>query len=289
MVSHDAISPTRHFGTPARSNDSPFAMHNATSTSGLSDIAAALHERDLWWFLGWQDIKQRYRRSVLGPWWLTLSTGVLIGTLGFLWSELFRLDVRTYLPFFSVGLVLWIFVSGLLGEACGAFPQFDGMIKQLYRPYSVYVLRIAVRHFIVLLHNAVIIVVVLLATGPQRAPLFGAIAVGVCLVVVFSVLSSICLAIVCLRFRDLSQVVASLLQVIFYTTPILWSPDALSKYRWVAEVNPFAHLIDVLRLPVLGVVPSLGAYAYVAVLIACSFVLALFLLSRYRWRLAYWL
>jgi ABC-type polysaccharide/polyol phosphate export permease len=37
----------------------------------------------IWNMLAWQDIKQRYRRSVIGPFWLTISTAIMVFSLGF--------------------------------------------------------------------------------------------------------------------------------------------------------------------------------------------------------------
>ena len=86
-------------------------MINNKRKSGLVDLLQALTRREIWLYLGWQDIRQRYRRSVLGPFWLTISTGVQIGALGFLWAELFHQDLHDFLPFFSIGLVIWSFLS----------------------------------------------------------------------------------------------------------------------------------------------------------------------------------
>ena len=111
-------------------------------TSGASDLLSAVQRHELWLYLGWQDIRQRYRRSVLGPFWLTISTGIQIGTLGFLWAALFHQDLHEFLPFFAVGLVLWSMVSGVMLEACTGFTQFESIIRQTRLPFSAFLLRL---------------------------------------------------------------------------------------------------------------------------------------------------
>ena len=60
----------------------------------------------LGWILGWLDIRLRYRGSVLGPFWLTLSTAVMVGALGVLYAKLFGMTLEDYLPFMALSMVL---------------------------------------------------------------------------------------------------------------------------------------------------------------------------------------
>src|SRR5699024_5965365 len=115
----------------------------------------------LWWLLGWYDIKQRYRRSVLGPFWLTISTAILIATLGLLWSTIFRMDLSTYLPFFTVGNIFWTYLSSQVNEASTGYTQFENLVKQVRLPYPSYILRLLCRNLIIFAHNFVIILFVI--------------------------------------------------------------------------------------------------------------------------------
>src|SRR3954471_14488124 len=93
---------------------------------GLHDLRDGIASHELWGFMGWQDIRQRYRRTILGPWWLAISTAMLVFFLGFLWSEIFGVNVEVFMPFFVTGYVLWTFLSGVITEATTAFTQFEG-------------------------------------------------------------------------------------------------------------------------------------------------------------------
>jgi lipopolysaccharide transport system permease protein len=264
----------------------PFLPTLATGTTDLRDGLAA---SELWAYMGWQDIRQRYRRTVLGPWWLAISTGILVLVLGLLWSEIFRVEVRAFLPFFGVGFVLWAFLSGAINEACSGFTQFEGIIKQRRIPFSSLLYRIGVRHLVVLVHNAVVIALLVLWAGPRwsAATLLALPALVVFVVTVF--LALIPVAVFCTRFRDFPQIVGNVLQVAFFATPIMWRPDVLQNYRWLADYNPLAHLIDIVRQPLLGVAPDFVSWAWSLALLAASFVAAAYLLGRYGRRVAYWL
>lgn len=256
---------------------------------GARELLGALQWRDTWVYCGWQDIRLRYRRSFLGPWWLTASTAVTIAVLGLLWSQIFQLDIATYLPFFAIGLVAWTWISTQINDACTGFTQFEHIIKQTRLPYPAYLLRLAVRHGLILAHNAVVVVIVLLLCGTGFRWTAWLALVGLALVAVIAVLLSILVAIVCARYRDLPPVVGSLLQIAFFMTPILWEPSALRSKAWLADMNPLFHWIEVIRQPLLGQVPAGLHYLWAGGSVVMLGALALWLLGRERDRIAYWM
>lgn len=256
---------------------------------GLHEFIGAFQLRDTWAYCGWQDIRLRYRRSILGPWWLTASTAVTIAVLGVLWSQIFQLDIKEYLPYYATGHVLWTWISAQLNDACAGFTQFEHIIKQARLPYPAYLLRLATRNALILAHHAIVIVAVLLLCGTGLHAVSPLALAGVGLVGVIGVLLSVPIAICCARYRDLPPVVGSLLQVAFFLTPILWQPGALRSFAWMAHLNPLFHWIEVVRQPLLGQWPDPAHYAWTAGSIGVLALVALWLLGRQRDRIAYWM
>lgn len=255
----------------------------------MRDLRSGLEANELWLFMGWQDIRQRYRRTILGPWWLAISTGVLVLALGVLWSEIFGVDVRTFLPFFAIGFVLWTFLSGAANEACTGFTQFEGIIKERRVPMSALLYRIGVRHAIAFFHNAVVVAVLVLWAAPPWS-LVTLLAIPGLVVFAATVLFLLVpIAVLCTRFRDFSQIVANVLQITFFATPIMWRPDSLAAFHWIVDYNPVAHLIDIVRAPLLGHAPAPESWLWAAGSLVAAFVTAACLLGRYRHRIAYWL
>jgi len=257
--------------------------------NGVSDLRDGLAAHELWIFMGWQDIRQRYRRTILGPWWLAISTGMLVLFLGFMWSEIFRVEVETFLPFFVIGYVLWSFLSGAITEATTAFTQFQGLILQRHIPFSAYLYRIGMRHAIILAHNTAVVALIVLWFGPVWSINNFLAVPGLLIFAAVTLMASIPVAILCTRFRDLPQIVTNVLQVAFFATPIMWRPDALNRFRWMADFNPFAHLIDIVRLPLLGNAPGLESWMWSLAVLAFSIAAGAWLLGRYGHRIAYWL
>lgn len=256
----------------------------------LTDLIMALKKPQIWSVLSWFDIKQRYKRSVLGPFWVTLSTGVLVGMLSVLWSTLFKLDVREYLPFFSIGQVVWTYISLQLTESCNGFVQFDYIIKQSSTSFCSLILRILSRNVIVFAHNFIIIAIVITLVGPGWHFKMLWFLPGLLILTTSLFFCSIILAIICTRFRDVLMIMQNLLIIAFYFTPIMWKteqvPAAMLHY---INYNPLVYYFNIIRPPLLGVMPDLRSISIALTITAILFLLAMLLLNRTRRRIAYWL
>jgi len=239
--------------------------------------------------LGWLDIKLRYRGSMLGPFWLTISTAVWIGALGEINSLLFHMDLHGYLPFLALSLVLWTALSGLVGDACNTFLQSEATIRAMRMPYFVHAVRVVVRTIIGLGHNIPVILVVFARFGawPGDAALWSL--PGFALWTIDSFAICIALGTLCARFRDIPPIVASVMQIAFFITPIMWKPQQLGDHGWWLKLNPFNDLLEVVRQPLLGIVPTghmwLAAIGYSVLF--CLLTSMLFV--RVRGRLAFWM
>src|ERR1700692_133639 len=105
------------------------------------DVVSGFQAWPIWFIMGWDDIRQRYRRSVLGPFWITLSMGAFILLLSLIYSRLFHMELQNYMPYLSVGYIIWGFMSAAVNDGCIAFIDSNRIVKQIKLPYSVYILR----------------------------------------------------------------------------------------------------------------------------------------------------
>ena len=122
----------------------------------LSDLFAGFTGAPIWVSLAWHDIRHRYQRSLIGPWWITITMGITILALGFLYSQLFKVELQNYLPYLSIGFVVWYLISPMISEACSVFITAEHIIKQTTTPLSFHVYRLMLRNFWVLLHNGIV-------------------------------------------------------------------------------------------------------------------------------------
>jgi len=255
------------------------------------DIASALKRYALAGVLGWQDVRQRYRRSTLGPFWLTLSMGIMIATIGLVFGGIFQTSMREFLPFLAIGLILWSFISTTITDGCVCFISAEGIIKQLPIPLFVHVLRVMWRNSIIFGHNVVIFPLVLLVVGKPLTWLALMSIPGFLLILVNLAWIVLILGVLCARYRDLPQIVNSLLQILFYLTPIMWMPTLLPARAnlYLLDCNPVFYLLEIVRAPLLGQLPTLNNWVISMALTFMGWIIALFFYSRYKDRIAYWL
>lgn len=257
----------------------------------LIDLIGAINKIHLALMLGWQDIKQRYRRSKLGPFWLTISMGIMITMIGIIFGQALSVPVNEYLPFVASGIIFWNFVSAGINEGSSSFIGSAGMIRQLALPLTLYPIRSLWRNIVVLGHNAVIIPLVLLIVGRSVNLNILWIIPGFLLLTLNIFWISVLLGVCCTRFRDLPPIISSLIQVFFYVTPIIWMPGAVNARvsTWIVNANPAYHLLELVRAPILGYCPSLLSWTVVSALALSGSFLTLWFFGCYKKRIAYWI
>jgi ABC-2 type transport system permease protein/lipopolysaccharide transport system permease protein len=253
-----------------------------------SDIIAGLASWPLWVRLGWNDILQRYRRSILGPFWLTASMAIMIVALGILYAGLFNTPVEDFLPFLCVGLLVWNLLASFLTEGGTLFTGSESYIKQIRLPYSVYVYRSTWSKLVIFFHNFIIYFAVLLYFQIWPGTV-GLLAIpGLIVVVLNGALASLSIGIISARFRDVPPLIGSIVQIVFFVTPIFWKPELLKGRDYVTDFNPFFHLLEIVRAPLLGSVPSAKSYLAVLFITLINIVITGAFFSRFRSRISYW-
>ena len=273
----------------------PPASQSKTFSAAWRDLVRGFRQHELWLQLGWQDIKQRYRRSTLGPLWITIATGVMALALGLLYSMLFQIPLADFLPHVTVGLIMWGFISGCIKDGAEIFIDNEGLIKQLPSALSVHVYRLVWRQALFLAHNLVIwAVLMMIFPRPLGWDLLLAIP-AMALLILNGVWVTMFFGIVATRYRDVAPLLEAMVQLLFYVTPIVWTTQTLKEQggdiaqrALLAEINPLYHYMEIIRAPMIG--QPLAAYHWWIVL-ACTavgLILALLAMKQWRFRVSYW-
>jgi ABC-2 type transport system permease protein/lipopolysaccharide transport system permease protein len=258
-------------------------------TRGLEDLRAGFADWRLWGYLGWHDIRQRYRRSKLGPFWVTASMALHVGAIGLVWSSLFGMSARDFVPYLCAGTVVWNLILGNVTEGCGTFITASHFISQINRPISVYAFWVVWRNLLIFVHTLAVYVVVVLIFGLWPNVNTFQVLIGFPVLLLAVSWPPLLLGLVTARFRDIQQLVQSLMTMVFFVTPIIWRLDQLHNRAYLATLNPLTHLIEIVRAPLLGQPIPLSSLAAALVTVALGWLLTVAVFSRYRARIAYWL
>lgn len=261
------------------------------SNLGVKDVLAALSQIGLPLYLAKADIRQRYRRSILGPWWITISTGVMIACIGVIFGTIFKSPMQEFLPFLSAGLIIWGFISSTVMDATNVLISAEAIIKQLPIPVFSHILRMVGKNLIVFFHNLLILPIVCLCVQKGITWNILYFVPGLAILTLNLLWMSLLLAVICTRFRDMTQIVGSLLQIAFYITPIIWMPSLLPARTSVMllDPNPIYHLLAIVREPLIGIPPSHTNWLVSAGQLIIGSLLSLVLFNKYRARISYWL
>ncbi|MBI3563086.1 MAG: ABC transporter permease [Gammaproteobacteria bacterium] len=257
--------------------------------SAIKDLIQGLLSFRIWSMLAWQEIRQRYRRSTLGPLWLTLSTGIMILAMGPLYGGLFGQTLDSYFLYLATGIVSWQLISTTIQDSCLAFIGSEGFIKQLKLPLSLYVLRIIWKNLIIYLHTLVIVVIIYIFFPPPIPFQMLFFVFGIFLFSVNAIWVGIVVGLLCARFRDITPIVTSIVGVMFFITPIMWPVKMLGGRLLITELNPFYHFMEIIRGPIIGDQIQPISWIMVILITLFGYLFMLLLYSRFRARIAYWI
>jgi lipopolysaccharide transport system permease protein len=278
-------SPTLPLASPRYVRD---AAEPRRVERALQDLSGGLSRWRLAWALARLDVKNRYRGSVIGPFWLTVSTAVMVVGIGLLYSTLFKMSLAEYLPWLAVSLLVWNTLSQIVTDAGNSLIQSEGVIRQVPLPYTVHVLRFVIRNVIVAAHSLPLIAVVFLIFGVLPGPEAVLVIPGLLLLFLNAFAGGIFLGMVCARFRDIQQIVTSAMQLAFFLTPVLWKPELLGDRQVWLPLNPFYVLMETVRGPLVEGGASLLVWGAALLYTAAACAIAFVFFVRFRGRIAFW-
>jgi ABC-type polysaccharide/polyol phosphate export permease len=271
-------------------NPKPRASRPGFFSLAIADLLSGVDNWRLSHLMGLGEIRRRYARSRIGQFWLTISTGIMVAILGLVWSTLWHLPVADLVPFVAISLIVWTMITGTLGEAATVFPSNGAIFLNQGMSFSTAIYALVYRHLLIFLHNIPIIVITLLLFSVPAGRLAPVALLGFASLVLTLVWSSYLVAIACVRFRDLTQVVQNGLLVVFFITPVLWKPDQIPPGNYyLLSLNPFAALLAVVREPLLGQLPTLYDWTAAAIFSIGGFVIALPIIGYCQRRIIYWI
>ena len=253
-----------------------------------NDIKAALTNPVIWYTFAMHDIKQRYRRSIIGPFWYLLNNIIFISVLGVLYAQLFKQELNVFIPYMAVGYVTWQFMAASIAEGANVMVDASSLIKQVNIPISNHALRVVFRNFIIFLHNVPLLLVVPILMGMQLGWELMLLPFSFFILFVNGCWVCIVLGLLGARFRDVQPIMQNFVTIAFFFTPILWHADILADRAIFVNLNPLYHFVELVRMPLLGEMPKPVTLIVTFGISVAGIVTANVSISRFRTHLAYW-
>ncbi|MBV9521068.1 MAG: ABC transporter permease [Hyphomicrobiales bacterium] len=257
---------------------------------GFRDLIDGARQWRLCHLLATADMRRRFARSKLGQFWIMLSSAIYISAIGVVWSQLWRQPAQEILPYVAVGMMVWQLISGIINDATTTLQASNNFFLNQYTSTSAIIYSVIYRNVFIFALNMIFPLLICLGLGVRFTTHSLVSLPGAFLLIICCTWMAIIIAIFCARFRDIVQIVSSIIQIVFFLTPILWKPELLPpESRAIVDWNPFAVLISIVRDPLLGR-PVPAEYWGAACLLAVGgLLLSLPFYGRFRRRLVYWL
>ena len=255
----------------------------------LRDFSSLVTHTRIWLHLGWMDIRQRYMGSVLGPIWITLNLSIFLVALGLVYSRLFHQPIHEYIPFLTCGLLAWTFISSVMVDSCDMFITAKPYLHQIQLPFTLFVYRILWRNIIIFFHNLIVYVLVIFIFQIKITKFTLLFIPGFLIVTVNLIFVSLLIGMISTRYRDMPPFITSLIQVLFFISPITWMPHLVGKTSKIITMNPVTYLIDLIRAPLLGRSPEISSWYLGLSFILAGFIIVSPIFSTQRYKVPFWL
>lgn len=254
----------------------------------LADLIDGLRKHEIWVNFAVHEIRQRFRRSLLGPLWLTLTMGIMVGALGLVFSTIFGQDISETLPYIAVGLIFWGLLTSCINDGTSVFVGNEGYIRNVPMPISVHFYRMIARNLIIWVFNMAIYLLILVAFRIMPDWHFLMALPGFVLFLINGAWMGLAAGILSTRYRDIPQVIANAVQVLFFVTPVFWSVAALPTRPAFVEWNPVHHMLNLVRAPLLGQDINAQSWIFTISLAVVGLTGTAYLYRRAYARIAYW-
>jgi ABC-type polysaccharide/polyol phosphate export permease len=275
---------------PRMSKATSFSFALTATEAGFQEFMGGLHNWRVWHLLGVSELRNRYARSRFGQGWLVLSTGVMIGALASLWSLLWNTQLHELMPFIGTSIIIWNFLSQTLSDCTSVFVQHSNFYRNQKMHFSVSIYSVIYKNTMILGHNFIVIVVLIVAFGVPINWWLLQIVPALVLTWITMAWAGYVLAMVCVRYRDIIQLITTWLTVFFFITPVMWKPDFLPpRYQFIIDWNPLAQFLELLRAPFLGQPLSTHTWVMTITIALGGGVLSLPVIGRYQRRVIFWM
>lgn len=258
----------------------------------LHDMRASLKERAFWAYATWLEMITRYRRTRLGVLWMVLPPITYVLGLGYLYAHMMSKSPAEFIPHLGIGYLLWRFAIQTITESSDVFVSHQAFIMDGRTRFTDYVLRTFAKSVLYLGIGFVVMVAVLLFDPLIHDALIATLLVTVPIYMINVLWMAMVVALLGARVRDTREVISTGLIFGFLLTPILWDVSLVPADTFrgaVMRFNPFFHLIEFVRAPVLGVMPENSTLWVIGVMTIAGWGLAASLYSRYARYVPLWI
>lgn len=257
----------------------------------LADISTGVNKLNVAVWLASEDMRARYARTALGPWWNVLSTAVFVFALGLTFGALFGQPLETFLPYVAASIACWNFMNSIVQDGPLVLVRANGIIQAYPLPLSTQIFRSVADKSMIMCHFLLVYVgLAIFLKLPITIPTILMFIPAALVYIVAAIGVSLALGVLGARFRDLGPALATIMTMAFLLTPVFWQKVSLKpEQHWITDLNPFFHLLEIGRQPLLGHYAALEHWIASIGIAAFSLIAGSLIFATMRRKIYYWL
>ena len=253
-----------------------------------SDFYKGLKKNHVWFNIAKTEIKFKFKRTKLGPLWITIGTAIFIAVLSIITGAFFADDIGVRVPYITTGLVIWSLIFSCVNESSGVFSGRVGLIQNIPMEKSILIYLMMSKSVITFLFNFILYIFCLIFfkinIGLNSLCFF----IGFLILILSLFFFSSIISILTTRFRDLAPITTSIMTVLFFLTPIWWNVEYFPERALFAKYNIFYHYLEITRKPLLGEYASLNSWIITLMTLFFLSVFAIILFEKKKNKIPYW-
>ena len=235
-----------------------------------------IHYWETIWMLAKTDLKMRYQGSWLGAVWVFLKPFSLFLVLNFVFSHLFYKNNQTFSIRLLVGIILWSFFAEATTVGLSSLLTKAHILKKIYIPKWIIIISATVHSGLAFLFNLVVLFLFLFFYYDTYPSFLHILMFGVYLILMYgiTVIFSFITAPLFVRIRDLNQVWEVLLQVLFFSSPIIYPISLIPEnIQSILYLNPMTLLIEHSRVALIdnNIARTDHLFIFITIVIICFF------------------
>ena len=257
-------------------------------TSSLRDWSRSFQLSTLWYNLALEDLRDRYRRTVLGLTWIIFSFALFVGVKVLVFGQLTAVSAAEFGLFVTLGFGLWTYINAMVMDACTAYIHSRPWILGTSTPYPVFLLQAVLRNWMIFSLILVVMAAALYWKPTPWTPAMLWAIPGLLVYLLSSVWVAAILAPLCARYRDFYHAVQTGMRLIFFATPILWMPASSGKLALIARLNPISHFVAIVRDPLMYDRVPIDSWMLVLAINVAGLLVAALIYAGTRRRIPHW-
>ena len=240
-------------------------------------------------FLATLDIKIKYRRTYLGPWWNSLTILFISLIISIVWGLVLKNEFNEFFFELFVNLTIWFYIIGFLTESTEVFSKkFSRILINSNLPIENHVLRSCFYNFILYIHNFPLIILIYFFNIDFSYIHFLFLIIGMFLILINSFFIILVIGVICARFRDIAAFIKMITAPLMLLTPVIWKKEQLGQYELYAYLNPFTSYVEIISFPLLGKEITYLPYAINFLILLILSLITLVIYKKYKQKLALW-